>query len=362
MCQVADVLGNTDMSLLCLNIHQQKTIRALQQCRTAALGGHVDACDGCGKVSISYNSCRNRHCPRCQGHKRQEWIERREQDLLPCTYYHVVFTLPQELNHMALGKPAQVYDALFKSAWGTLHQFGKHAGTQLGMIALLHTWGQNLSLHPHLHCIVPGGGVDGNGKWQKQIRSNKYLFSVKALSKVFRAKYVQQLRQKNVVEKSIIEKLFAKEWVVYAKRPFGGPQQVISYLGRYSHKIAISNQRLQMVTETQATFTYKDYRDAGKTKQMILSNQEFTRRFAQHILPKRFVRIRHYGILSSTWKRGKLQCLQQKLKVQRPAAAPATMLRKCPCCKTGMLITIEVFGKRGPPDYYLPAKQQTPFD
>ena len=356
------MLGNTDMSLLCLNIHQQKTIRALQQCRTAALGGHVDACDGCGKVSISYNSCRNRHCPRCQGHKRQEWIERREQDLLPCTYYHVVFTLPQELNHMALGKPAQVYDALFKSAWGTLHQFGKHAGTQLGMIALLHTWGQNLSLHPHLHCIVPGGGVDGNGKWQKQIRSNKYLFSVKALSKVFRAKYVQQLRQKNVVEKSIIEKLFAKEWVVYAKRPFGGPQQVISYLGRYSHKIAISNQRLQMVTETQATFTYKDYRDAGKTKQMILSNQEFTRRFAQHILPKRFVRIRHYGILSSTWKRGKLQCLQQKLKVQRPAAAPATMLRKCPCCKTGMLITIEVFGKRGPPDYYLPAKQQTPFD
>ena len=149
--------------------------------------------------------------------------------------------------------------------------------------------------------------------------------------------------------------------MVYAKRPFGGPQQVISYLGRYSHKIAISNQRLQMVTDTQATFTYKDYRDAGKTKQMILSNQEFTRRFAQHILPKRFVRIRHYGILSSTWKRGKLQCLQQKLKVQRPATAPATMLRKCPCCKTGTLITIEVFGKRGPPDYYLPAKQQTPF-
>jgi len=146
----------------------------------------------------------------------------------------------------------------------------------------------------------------------------------------------------------------------YAKRPFGGPKQVIEYLGRDSHKVAISNQRLQMVTDNQTTFTYKDYRDAGKTKQMTFSNQEFTRRFARHILPKRFVLIRHYGILSSTWKRGKLQCLQQKLKVQRPAAAPATMLRKCPCCKTGTLITIEVFGKRGPPNYYLPAKKTTP--
>lgn len=354
------MLANTDMRLLGLNIHQQKTIRALQQCRTAALGGHVDACDGCGNISISYNSCRNRHCPKCQGHKRQEWIERREQDLLPCTYYHVVFTLPQELNALALHQPAAVYDALFKSAWGTLHQFGKHAGIQLGMIALLHTWGQNLSLHPHLHCIVPGGGVNGNGQWQKQMRSNKYLFSVKALSKVFRAKYVQQLRQNNVAEKQFIQTLFTKDWVVYAKRPFGGPKQVIEYLGRYSHKVAISNQRLQVVTDSQTTFTYKDYRDAGKTKQLILSNQEFTRRFAQHILPKRFVRIRHYGILSSSWKRGKLQSLQQTLKVTRPEAKPKTLLRKCPCCKTGTLLTIEVFGKRGPPNRYLREKQIVP--
>ncbi len=360
MCQVADVLSHTDYSLLHLSIHQQKTLRALQQCRTAALGGHIDACDGCGNISISYNSCRNRHCPKCQGHKRVEWIERREQDLLPCTYYHVVFTLPQELNALALHQPAAVYDVLFKSAWATLHQFGKTAGTQLGMIALLHTWGQNLSLHPHLHCIVPGGGVDAKGQWQKQIRSNKYLFAVKALSKVFRAKYVRQLRQKNVAEKSLIEKLFTKNWVVYAKRPFGGPGQVIAYLGRYSHKVAISNQRVTNVTDTHSTFSYKDYKDAGNTKQMTLTNEEFTRRFAQHILPKQFVRIRHYGILSSNWKRGKLQALQQNLKVQRPTAAPKTMLRKCPCCKTGTLVTIEVFGKRGPPHFYLVAKQPAP--
>ena len=360
MCQVADVFGHTDISLLGLNIHQQKTIRALQQCRTAALGGHVDACDGCGNISISYNSCRNRHCPKCQGHKRQEWIERREADLLPCTYYHLVFTLPQELNALALHQPAAAYDTLFKSAWDTLHQFGQHAGTQLGMIAVLHTWGQNLSLHPHLHCIVPGGGVDGNGQWRKQMRSNKYLFSVKALSKVFRAKYVQQLRAKGIGEKQFIETLFTKDWVVYAKRPFGGPKQVIEYLGRYTHKVAISNSRIQAVTASEVTFNYKDYKNAGITKQMLLSNAEFTRRFAMHILPKRFVRIRHYGILSSSWKRGKLQSLQQTLKINRPEAKPKTLLRKCPCCKTGTLITIDVFGKRGPPKMYLLENQTVP--
>ncbi len=175
-------------------IHQQKTLRALAQCRTAALGGHVDACDDCGNISISYNSCRNRHCPKCQGHKREEWIQKREADLLPCTYYHVVFTLPQELNPLALHQPKMVYDALFASAWLTLQQFGKTAGVGMGMIAVLHTWGQNLSLHPHLHCIVPGGGIDDKGKWKRQLRSDKFLFAVKALSKVYRAKYVQQLR------------------------------------------------------------------------------------------------------------------------------------------------------------------------
>ena len=237
--------------------------------------------------------------PNARGINAEEWIQKREADLLPCTYYHVVFTLPAQLNAMALQQPAMVYDALFKTAWQTLNRFGNNAGIQSGMIAVLHTWGQNLSLHPHLHCIVPGGGIDVKGRWQKQIRSNKYLFAVKALSKVFRAKYVQQLRANGMEDNQLMESLFQKDWVVYAKRPFGGPAQVIEYLGRYTHKVAISNHRLQAVTNKEVTFSYKDYKMAGAVKQMTLNNEEFTRRFAQHILPHRFVRIRHYGILAT---------------------------------------------------------------
>ena len=358
--EVADVLRRTNVPSLHLTIHQQKTLRAIEQCRTAALGGHVDMCDGCGNITISYNSCRNRHCPKCQGHKREEWIQKREADLLPCTYYHMVFTLPQQLNGLAIRQPEVAYSSLFKAVWQTVHQFGKNSGIQLGMIAVLHTWGQNLSLHPHLHCIVPGGGVYKSGRWQKQVRSDKYLFSVKALSKVFRAKYAQQLRAKGIEDKQLIESLFKQQWVVYAKRPFGGPEQVIEYLGRYTHKVAISNHRIQAVTDTEVTFSYKDYKAKGATKQMTLSNEEFTRRFAGHILPYRFVRIRHYGILSSTWKRGKLQQLQSSLQIVRSEAPVKTLLRKCPCCKTGTLITIEVFGKRGPPEQYLPATSTMP--
>ena len=358
--EVADVLRRIDVSGLHLSVHQQKTLRAIGQCRTVSLGGHVDFCAECGKISISYNSCRNRHCPKCQGHKREEWIQKREGDLLPCTYYHVVFTLPQELNVLTLHQPAMVYDSLFKSAWQTLQQFGKTAGIQLGMIAVLHTWGQNLSLHPHLHCIVPGGGIDDKGKWHRQLRSNRYLFSVRALSKVFRAKYVQQLRANGIDDKELIESLFKQYWVVYAKRPFGGPRQVIEYLGRYTHKVAISNHRIQNVTGSEVSFTCKDYRGGGKVKLMTLSNDEFIRRFAWHILPHRFVRIRHFGILSSSWKRGRFQQLQAYLKVEPPLLQANTMLRKCPCCKTGTLITIAVFGKRGPPRQYLLENQPAP--
>lgn len=358
--EVADVLRRADINPSILTIHQQKTLRALSQCRTAALGGHVDGCNECGNVIISYNSCRNRHCPKCQGHKREEWIYAREQELLPCTYYHVVFTLPKELNAMALHQPRLVYDALFAAVWSTLHQFGKTEGLLLGMIAILHTWGQNLALHPHLHCIVPGGGINNEGRWQRQLRSDKYLFSVKALSKVFRAKYVQQLKDRGIADKVLIESLFRKQWVVYAKRPFGGPKQVIEYLGRYTHKVAISNHRIQNVDEVTVRFSYKDYRDGSKTKQMTLRHEEFARRFSLHILPHRFVRIRHYGILSSTWKRGKLKALQATLNIKTTQQPLKTLLRRCPCCKTGTLITIDVFGKRGPPQQYLLQNQPAP--
>jgi len=257
-------------------------------------------------------------------------------------------------------QPRVAYDALFAAAWATLHLFGSREGLQLGMIAVLHTWGQNLSLHPHLHCIVPGGGMDDKGKWKRQLRSDKFLFPVKALSKVYRAKYVQQLREKGIQDKALIESLFSNQWVVYAKRPFGGPKQVIEYLGRYTHKVAISNHRITQVDEAFVSFNYKDYRNGSTQKQMTLTSDEFIRRFAQHILPPRFVRIRHYGIISSTWKRGKLQALQVALQVQKKEQPVNTLLRKCPCCKTGMLITIEVFGKRGPPQQFLLQKQNTP--
>jgi hypothetical protein len=358
--QVADVLRRFDVSQLKLNIQQEKTLRALAQCRTAALGGHIDACDDCGNVRISYNSCRNRHCPKCQGHKRTEWIQNRAADLLPCSYYHLVFTLPSQLNALALHQSKMVYDALFASVWATVAQFAKTQQMQLGMIAVLHTWGQNLSLHPHLHCIVPGGGIDANGVWKSKMSSDKYLFPVKALSKVFRAKYVQALRAGGIGDQSLLDSLFATDWVVYAKRPFGGPMQVIEYLGRYTHKVAISNHRIKDIKEEAVSFSYKDYRAKGKTKEMSLSHAEFVRRFAQHILPRRFVRIRHYGIISSSWKRGKLQALQQSLQVTRPEAPIKTLLRKCPCCKTGTLITIEIFGKRGPPAQYLIENKTTP--
>lgn len=279
---------------------------------------------------------------------------------MPCTYFHLVFTLPHELNGLALQQPAMVYDVLFKAAWQTLHAFAGKAGVQLGMISILHTWGQNLSLHPHLHCIVPGAGVNKKGRWQHLKHSSKFLFPVKAMSKIFRARYVQSLRQSGFADKAVIESLFEKPWVVYAKRPFGGPKQVIKYLGRYTHKVAISNHRITAVDDQNVSFTFKDYKDGGAQKLMTVSNREFVRRFAQHILPHRFVRIRHYGILSSSWKRGKLQALQQSVHAARPAVTIKTMLRKCPCCKTGILVTIDIFGKRGPPQKYFTDTKSAP--
>ena len=240
----------------------------------------------------------------------------------------MVFTLPDVLNKTALHEPKMLYDILFESAWETLQTFGKNKNLQMGMIAVLHTWGQNLSLHPHLHCIVPGGGVDESGTWKNLHSDGKFLFPVKALSKVFRGKFCEKLKHQlslklneNQREKfteneagnyeKLRQSLWEKPWVVYAKKPFGSPKSVVEYLGRYTHKIAISNQRIRKIDDKTVTFDYKDYRQKGIKKQMVLSHEEFIRRFAMHILPKRFVKIRHYGFLSSTWKRIKLKNLQQ---------------------------------------------------
>jgi Putative transposase/Transposase zinc-binding domain len=353
VANVLDRLGD-GIENLGLNNWKLRTLWAIKRCRTVAMGGHVDACDACGNISISYNSCRNRHCPKCQGHKKEEWIQAREADLLPVPYFHVVFTLPSELNELAHHMPKEVYDALFAAAWQTLDVFGKKIGLQLGMITVLHTWGQNLGLHPHVHCIVPGGGVDVNGNWQNVRADGKFLFPVKALSKVFRAKYVAELVRKVSLEKGLRKSLFAKNWIVFAKKPFGSPKTVVEYLGRYTHKIAISNHRILKVDDEKVTFSYKDYRQKGIKKVMVLTLIEFIRRFALHILPKRFVRIRHYGILSSTWKREKFRKIKEDFNIKPIEEKPkGTHLNKCRCCKVGNLVTIATFDGRGPPAEYL---------
>jgi hypothetical protein len=288
------------------NTWQLRTLDAIRRCRTPSLGGHLDLCTNCGHTRISYNSCRNRHCPKCQQIQRERWIQARESELLPVTYFHVVFTWPEALNKLCLYEPAKVYNLLFDTAWSVMKSFAldsKHLGAETGMISILHTWGQNLSLHPHIHCIIPGGGLTKAGFWKNARGDGKFLFPVKAMSKVFRARFVNGLRNTiKELDRSFYDDLFNTNWVVYAKRPFGGPKQVVEYLGRYTHKIAISNHRIINITNDQVAFRYKDYRDQSKNKIMSLEPREFIRRFSLHVLPKGFMRIRHYGILSSSRK------------------------------------------------------------
>lgn len=345
------------------NTWKQRTLYALMRCRTAAMGGHIDRCDNqkCNKLHISYNSCRNRHCPKCQGHLAEQWIAKREADLINLPYFHVVFTLPDHLNELALAQPQLIYGLLFQTAWSVIRDFGanpKMLGAKMGMIALLHTWGQNLSLHPHLHCIVPAGGVTQQGKWKTAKSKSKpgcrkahYLFPVKAMGKVFRARYVEGLRKQGNVSQPLADKLFAKPWVVFAKRPFFGPSQVIEYLGRYTHKIAISNTRIMEVSGHQVTFTAKDYRQAGKPITLKLSCQEFIRRFSLHILPRGYTRIRHFGMLNGRVKSKYKESADQQLGQVCIIVAPKPSLhRMCPTCGKGKLLTILAFDQRGPPD------------
>lgn len=366
--EVADVLDQVwdriEDKQIKVSSWQLRILRAIKDCRTSALGGHIDGCTSCGHLQVSYNSCRNRHCPKCQGHKKEQWIQARQAELLPAKYYHVVFTLPQIINTVAIHKPAQIYSMLFNAAWATIQDFGKDPkwlGGKMGMVCILHTWGQNLSLHPHLHCIVPGVAIDKKGYFKRIDTKRKILFPVRALSVMFRGK-MSHLLNKQLPEdfKRIQKELYKTPWVVYAKRPFGGPGQVIEYLGRYTHKIAISNHRIQSVTKDVVRFNYKDYRAAGKAKQMNLNPQAFIRRFSLHILPRGFTRIRHYGILSSTWKRGKLQEIQRKMNPVIPSeipkqapAVPPIQYGQCPCCKQHTFKTICMFDNRGPPQHWI---------
>ena len=309
-----------------------RILYAIEACRTAKLGGHLDRCSGCGHEAISYNSCRNRHCPKCQTNSRDQWLSERGKELLPVKYVHVVFTLPHELSWLALNNKRIVYDLLFRTSAATLLEVAadpKHLGAEIGFLSVLHTWGQNLLHHPHIHCVIPSGGLSLDHQHWVRPRYPFFL-PVGILSRVFRGKFVAGLKrafrqgklifpgdlQSLATEKTFrafLRPLFRQDWVVYAKRPFGGPQHVLHYLARYTHRVAISNHRLLSIADGQVTFLWKDYTHGGKQRKMTVSAEEFLRRFMLHVLPRRFVRIRFSGFLANRRRKELLPLCKQLL-------------------------------------------------
>jgi hypothetical protein len=355
--------------------HQHRLMRAIERCRTAALGGHVERCGHCSYKRIRYNSCRNRHCPKCQNLARAQWLERRKAELLSIPYFHVVFTIPSELNDLALQNKKVVYDLMFQTSAAALQCIARdpeHLGAEIGFFSVLHTWGQNLSLHPHIHSVVTGGGFNADRTRWIFSRRPDFLVSVRVLSQRFRTLLLDALMQAfqdgQLEFHASLERLrdpirFARwlsplskiDWVVHAKPPFGGPQQVLEYLGRYTHRAAISNQRLLAFDGEHVTFQYKDYRRSGqqRSKQMTLDTDEFIRRFLLHALLPGFQRIRHYGILASSQKRTLLALARQLLgaaihplaptrdEIAKAITAIVQPLTICPVCRRGTMQVIE---------------------
>jgi Putative transposase/Transposase zinc-binding domain len=360
-----------------LSSTQRRVMHAIAACRTAALGGHVEACDDCGHQLISYNSCRNRHCPKCQSLARARWIEDRQAELLPCPYFHVVFTLPEEIAAIAYQNKAVVYNLLFAATAATLQTIAadpRHLGAQIGFFAVLHTWGQTLVHHPHLHCVVPGGGLSADGECWVACRPGFFL-PVRVLSRFFRRRFLElleeafdrgkleffstleELRERESF-RHYLDPVRQKEWIVYAKAPFAGPEQVLDYVGRYTHRVAISNNRLLDLDDGHVTFRYKDYHDGDAQKTMILAADEFIRRFLLHVLPPGLQRIRYYGFLGNRHRQEKLGQCRQLLQCNpsipkttntdaltdyrdRYEALTGVSLHTCPVCRRGRMLVIE---------------------
>ena len=374
--EVADILrrhGDAYRAQHAVPAYQLRMMRALQLCRTAPLGGHIERCGHCDHQRISYNSCRNRHCPKCQNLARAQWIEKRKAELLPIAYFHVVFTIPEQLNPLALQNKKVFYDLLFAASAATLQTIArdpKHLGAEIGFFSILHTWGQTLTHHPHIHSVVTGGGLRSDRTGWVHSRQ-RFFLSVRVLSRLFRRLFLEALQQAFQEERlsfhgnltplaqpnafrALLAPLRHCKWVVYAKPPFGGPQQVIDYLGRYTHRVAISNHRLRNVEDGQVTFQYKQYRaeDSQKVREMTVSAEEFIRRFLLHTLPPGFQRIRHYGLLASRPKQGNLALCRQFLQASavEPRPEPETKqavrdrllapLLHCPHCRIGILVRI----------------------
>lgn len=340
---------------------QVKVLRAIEGCRTAALGGHRDQCDRCGHQATFFNSCRNRHCPKCQTNARNRWLTARQRELLPAGYYHLVFSVPHTLVPLMWQNKRVLFQLLFEASAATLLEVAadpRHLGAEIGFLSVLHTWGQTLQPHPHVHCVVPGGGLSPDHR--RWIRSRKHFFlAVEVLSKVFRGKFVAGLRRafrQNRLHffgpcrplahekafSAFLRTLFREDWVVYAKKPFGGPQHVLHYLARYTHRVAISNHRLVEVTESHVSFRWKDYAHHSKRRTMTLSHEEFLRRFLQHVLPRGFPRIRYFGWFAHR-RRGALLPLCRTLLAVEPLPVPATpaatpILWLCPCCQGPMRV------------------------
>ena len=328
---------------------QWKAARAIINCRTAALGAHVDICDQCGYTRISYNSCRNRHCPKCQTFAKEEWVDKQRENLLNTHYFHVVFTVPSELNLVFLYRPGEMYSLLFQASSETVQELcadKKYLGAKPGITAVLHTWGQNLLFHPHVHMIVTGGGLTPDNKWRKS--KKKFFLPNRVLSSKFRGKFLALLKEKLPdTDKKLFDLCYAQKWVVYCKPPFASADKVISYLGRYTHRVAISNNRILNIRDGKVTFRWRDYADGNKVKTMTITAEEFIRRFLLHVLPSGFRKIRHYGIFAFRNKSARMALCRRltNTPMPKPSLSAIDRMRRilgtdfnlCPCCKQGFL-------------------------
>lgn len=359
---------------------QTKVLNNISQCRTASMGGHEEACDTCGTLRYSYNSCGDRHCPKCQSAKQAMWIENIMQSTLAVKHYHIIFTVPHHLNRICLYDKKKYYELLFSAVWQTLHSFGyTHYGVLSGAIAILHTWGQNLTLHPHVHCIVPAAGYTIDGKWKRIGNKGNYLYPVHQLSESFKAKFIDSLKRSLRKQKALpefnnqIQQAYKTKWVVHCEPSLARANHVVKYLGQYTHRVAITNQRILNISKGKVTFIAKDYRDNAKKKVLTLDGVEFLRRFTMHILPQRFVKIRRFGIYNHTTKRNlELQftepdkSIESEIKKRQTAETKRERLIRltgidpciCPACKVGRMVIIRELPRIRSPDILMTKKDK----